>query len=281
MIREKAAMKISIVTPSFNYGRFIEHTIRSIINQGWDEYEYFIVDAGSNDNTKEVVDKYLSDRVKFISIPGLGQAGAINYGWKLSTGNIFGWLNADDIYNEAAFREVAQYFEINKACEVLVGAYGHMNEDGIREEFIKRISEYDLNEILFRWRALPQPSCFWRRDICGLYGFLDESLNYALDWEYFLRLQMKNANFSFIPNKLIAIERWHKDQKARNSQGMTEEYARVSKTLYKQCYGNALNGTIKMIQYNRKLVMRKHGLLRMFSGFPNKQERAILRILFT
>ena len=101
--------KISIVSPSFNQGQYIEEAIQSVLNQGYENFEHIIIDACSTDNTLEILKKY--SHLKWISEPDEGQSDALNKGFKLATGDIIGWLNVDDIYLSNTFKDVGHgYF---------------------------------------------------------------------------------------------------------------------------------------------------------------------------
>ena len=103
-----STLKISIVTPSFNQGRYIENAIRSVLDQGYDNFEHIIYDNCSTDETLEVVAKY--PHVKFYSEPDEGQSDALNKGFLKATGEVIGWLNADDLYCPGTFQKVNEIF---------------------------------------------------------------------------------------------------------------------------------------------------------------------------
>jgi glycosyltransferase involved in cell wall biosynthesis len=105
--------KISIVTPSFNQGRFIEKTILSVIEQDYPNLEYIIIDGGSTDESVEVIKKYDQHLAYWVSEPDRGQSHAINKGFERATGEIFGWLNSDDWYHPGALKAVAEAFAAN------------------------------------------------------------------------------------------------------------------------------------------------------------------------
>ena len=115
-------MKISIVTPSFNQGQFLESTILSVLDQDYPDLEYIIIDGGSTDNSLEVIRKY-TDRISYwVSEPDEGQSHAINKGWSMATGDIIAWINADDVYCPGAFSLVAKAFENNPDAVMVIGS---------------------------------------------------------------------------------------------------------------------------------------------------------------
>jgi len=106
-------LKVSIITPSYNQGEFLEHTIRSVLHQNYNDLEYFIIDGGSTDNSVDIIRKY-SDRITWwVSEPDSGQAEAINKGLRRGTGEIVGWLNSDDMYAPGAIQKAADFLDEN------------------------------------------------------------------------------------------------------------------------------------------------------------------------
>ena len=182
------SLKVSIVTPSFNQADFLPFTIDSVLAQSYPNIEYIIVDGLSTDATTNVLSRYRSCFSKVIQEQDLGQADAINKGILVSSGDIIGWLNSDDILYPHSISAIVHAFMENPAVEVVYGDvdYGPSPskiESTIIGNSIEFISSFRRLSI-----PLPQRGCFWRRSVLAKCGFLNTSYHYVLDRDYFIRL---------------------------------------------------------------------------------------------
>lgn len=192
-------MKVSIVTPSFNQGRFIGRTLESVSGQTGAEVEHVVYDGGSTDDTLAILQGY-GHQVRWVSETDRGQAHAVNKGICATDGEIIGWLNSDDIYYSGAMARVVQYFDSHPRVDVVYGMADHIDEaDRVMETYPTEPWNYDrLKQTCF----ICQPALFFRRRVVNLYGLLDESLDYCMDYEYWLRLGRAGVRFGFLEKKL-------------------------------------------------------------------------------
>jgi glycosyltransferase involved in cell wall biosynthesis len=121
-------LKISVITPSLNQGKYIEECILSVLNQGYDNFDHIIIDGGSTDNTLTVLRKY--KHLIWVSEPDEGQSDAINKGFKMASGEIIGWLNADDRYLPGTFHSVAEYMSRWPDVDLIYGDYRWIDAEG-------------------------------------------------------------------------------------------------------------------------------------------------------
>lgn len=185
--------KITIVTPSFNQGNFIEETINSILSQNYPNLEYIIIDGKSTDNTVEIIKKYEKYLSYWESTKDKGQSEAINKGMRKSTGDILTWICSDDLLLENSLQRAANYFLENPAISLIHGktkTFGEGYEDKITAGF-----NSDLSVDYFTHMAFPQPSSFFKRNVFENQSYefgnsknlVDESLHYCMDYDLLLR----------------------------------------------------------------------------------------------
>ena len=182
--------KISIITPSYNQGKFIEETIRSVLLQGYPNLEYIIIDGGSTDNSLEIIKKYEPWIDYWVSEKDGGQAEAINKGFAKANGEIFAWINSDDMLMPEALHTVAQYFCQYPQIDMIYGTGRILDNSGeVLTDWRSR--DFDLKTLLFG-NYICQPASFFRSKIFFEVGEIRTDLHYALDYDLWLRFAVNH-----------------------------------------------------------------------------------------
>lgn len=211
--------KITVITPSFNQGEFIEQTINSVLSQNYPDLEYIIMDGGSTDNTLEVLRKY-DGRLLWTSEKDRGQSHAINKGLRIATGEIIAFLNSDDLYEPGSLMKVGTFFMNFPEANWLTGKCRTIDPAGkeIRKGITLyknawlKLRSYDVLAVL---NYISQPATFWTRKVVRRIGSFDESLHYAMDYDYWLRVGSKFK--LWVLNDYLASFRIHPSSKAGSS----------------------------------------------------------------
>ncbi|TKC08416.1 glycosyltransferase [Pedobacter polaris] len=200
--------KITIVTPTYNQGQFIEETIRAVLLQNYPNLEYIVIDGGSTDNTIEILDRYSPWISFYESKKDKGQGHAINKGFSLASGEIYAWINSDDFYMDQAFYTLASAFVKSKA-DVLYGDSLVIDEN--KNELHYEKANYVTPKYLFVGGIIMQHSCFWK---AGVHEPILEELHCAVDSELWFRLipgkKLKHVKFP------LAVVRIQPDAKTQN-----------------------------------------------------------------
>ena len=202
-------MKVSIITPSYNQGQFIERTLKSVASQSGATIEHVVFDGGSTDSTVAILERF-EPPVRWVSKKDRGQADAVNQGIRATDGDIIGWLNSDDVYYPGAIAEIVSFFEANPGIDIAYGLADHIDvNDRPFEAYPTQSWNFEnLKETCF----ICQPALFFRRRVVDQHGLLDESLNYCMDYAYWLRLGKAGVKFAFLDKKL-AGSRLYADNK--------------------------------------------------------------------
>lgn len=192
--RDPSYPRITVVTPSFNQGRFLERTILSVLNQNYPNLEYIVIDGGSTDETLDVIYRYEPYLEYWTSERDRGQSDALNKGFARATGDIIGWQNSDDIYLPGAFVHAAEVFTTRPQVTIAFSHRIDINED---EEIIgeRRFTPFFLTGYWYDGQSLSNQAAFWRRDLFARIGYLEVELQTAMDYEYFLRAGLDGAVF--------------------------------------------------------------------------------------
>lgn len=249
-------IKISVITPSFNQGRFIEETILSVIHQNYDNFEYFVIDGGSTDDSVSIIKKYENDLTYWVSEKDGGQTEAINKGFKLATGDVVCWINSDDILMPGALKEVACFFESHKDIDFLNGYVMRIDKESkiLFTHFIPPQKLYYARNGLY---YVAQQGMFWRRELFDRLGYLDETFHAEMDKEFLIRILLNKCRVGYLRKILGAIRVYEDTKTALNGSIWQDDEFKLQ-----QRYGDRLSFSekkgIRSIYLADKLF---HGIL--------------------
>lgn len=189
---------VTVVTPSFNHGRFIRETIESVLGQSYPRIEYLVMDGGSTDETVAILKSY-GDRLAWVSEPDGGQTMAINKGWRRARGSILAYLNSDDTYLPGAVEKAVAGLRAHGEAGAVYGEGYHVDEAG---RMIDRYptEPFDMTR-LAETCFICQPTVFLRREVVERVGYLDESRRYCMDYDLWIRLAHV-SRFVYLPDYL-------------------------------------------------------------------------------
>lgn len=197
--------RVSVVTPSYNQAQFIEETIRSVLLQDYPALEYIVVDGGSNDGTLDILRRY-EDWLCWVSETDKGQTDAINKGLRMATGDVLAYLNSDDTYCPGGICKIAAFFRAHPDVGLVYGDCQVVDEPGGHLGYLPRHA-FSLRRMIERGEFIPQQAAFWQRAAMEQAGMFDESLHFAMDYNFFIRVAQAFP-VAYLP-ELVASFRMH------------------------------------------------------------------------
>ncbi len=224
---------ISIVTPSYNQGSYLEETILSVLEQGYPALEFFIFDGGSTDGSLDIIQKHQDQLTFWESKPDRGQSHAINKGFRMASGEIVAWLNSDDLLAPGALKVVAQAWQQNPGVGLITGQTEIIDQAGKPTGNIFGSEPNVINSLLSSENPISQPSTFFSTSALKEVGFLYETLHMSMDWDLWLRI---GARFPmlFITKILSKSRTWEMTKTRTQLVRSGPEHIRIVKNFFKQ-----------------------------------------------
>jgi glycosyltransferase involved in cell wall biosynthesis len=203
--------RISIVMPSFNQGVFLEEAIRSILAQGYPDLEFMILDGGSTDNSRAIIEQYAPSLAYWRSEPDGGQSDAIAQGMARATGDLLGWVNSDDALLPGALEGIARAWRENPAGGLFGGNYILLDKSGC----ITRCKRHPANSGWFAQHGIftfNPPGSFFKRQDYDAVGGLRTDLHYVMDNDLYLRMIAQGTRYIYL-DRYLSVFRQHEGQK--------------------------------------------------------------------
>jgi len=209
--------KVSVVTPSFNQAEFLERTMRSVLDQGYPNLEYIVIDGGSTDGSVDIIRKYADRLAYWVSEPDRGQVDAINKGLRRATGAWVAWQNSDDVFFPGTFEQLAEAAAKHPEVDLIIGNMMIIDAHDRELRDVRYVTPTH-GALLAEGMLLANQAAFWRRNVHDEIGWLDESLQCSFDYEWFLRLTEKHRGVHV--NQFWGGFRVHEATKTSNLTGL-------------------------------------------------------------
>ena len=252
---------VSIVTPSFNQGRFLKRTIDSVLTQDYQNVEYIVIDGGSTDESLDILNSY-GDQFFWMSESDKGQTDAINKGMLQANGDILAYLNSDDVLMPGAITRIVNYFDQHPECGMVYGNADYIDAD---DHFIGTYKTADYSfERLMQDCMVCQPASFWRKSVAEIVGPFDEKLNFVMDYEYWIRIAKSGAGINFIKEK-IACSRLYPETKTMSAR------AKIYKEIFEisRKYTGRINVSFYLGLWHYKIFERRSLANHLIRLIPN------------
>jgi len=199
--------RLTLVTPSYNQAQYLEATILSVLEQDYPHLEWMIVDGGSTDGSVDIIRKYEKHLAWWVSEKDRGQPDAINKGLERATGDLFAFLNSDDLYTPGTLKAVGEAFSADPSLTMLLGRCRYVSEDGSLGDEYPYVGDLSFDRFVAD-NLVPQPSLFLRMEVCRAVGFFDIRYDNAFDHDYWLRAMLLGHRIRGM-DRLLSLYRLH------------------------------------------------------------------------
>jgi glycosyltransferase involved in cell wall biosynthesis len=253
--------KLTIITPSYNQAAFLERTLRSVLDQNYENLEYFVVDGGSDDGSVEIINRYADRLTWWVSEPDSGQTAALNKGLRRATGEIVAYINSDDYYLPGAFEAAVEALAGSGARWTAGAARFVDDRDNVTEVWRARLPTVPRYRWVLDPVGWPQAASFWRRDLFDEFGLFREDLHYVFDTEFGLRLALADV-LPAIVDRELAVRVVHPAAKSWDRRPFDREELRLLE-LHRGSLTTVERGRLVLPTVLKRLALRRsHAALR-------------------
>lgn len=290
ILRKSSSLKdrplVTIVTPSYNQGKFIRDAIESVLSQDYQNIEYIVVDGGSTDETLQILEEY-KDRLTYISEADNGQSDAINKGFKLAKGEILAWLNSDDIYEPGCVSRAVQELTQHPNAALVYGDGYLIDRAGEKIRSFEFSRDFNLWALVNIWDYIMQPATFFRAEAVRKAGYLRDDLHWTMDWDLWTRLAMER-DVRYIPEYLACSREYEDTKTSTGSQKRLDEILTLMREHskkempygYEIYYCSELLGHHKLEEARREEVSNRLSQLLILQPTPDKCGRCTVESNF-
>jgi glycosyltransferase involved in cell wall biosynthesis len=249
-----------MVIPSYNQGAFLEECLLSVLDQSHPRTEIIVIDGGSADSSREILNRYGRRLEYWVSEPDRGQAHAVNKGWSRAKGDVLGWLNSDDRLEAGALEAVAEAWAEHSDSALIYGDVQEINPQG-NPLGVKRMGGFGLRSLLLG-KNMGQPGVFVPRNTYAAVGDLAEDLHFALDFEYFLRVWTAFPGAGMHIPRIVASSRvWAAAKTIHKGGSFGEEYRKVLEAYFSRSDLPWEIRTLRRKSFSRSVYFRQARLL--------------------
>jgi glycosyltransferase involved in cell wall biosynthesis len=225
-------VKISVVIPSFNQGEYLEATLRSLLEQNYPELELIVIDGGSTDQSVDIIRRYAASLSYWESEQDRGQSHALNKGFAHVHGDIWSWLNSDDLLEPGVLRRVVEVFAQDSEAGIVYGDCVYVGEDG--ETVIEKFPGEPYSRLRhLAHRFIAQPSCFFRTRMVP--PAVREDLHYCMDYDLWLKLAAQGIKFRYVPE---VFSRYRLHEQSKSVRALVAMHAEIVEKIYRPILRN-------------------------------------------